>query len=119
MVTLREILQLNYTITLLKLDVRQPDLKLTEQVVIGKDYHPTVHQLGRKEFQYIDADINFHGRPNKRGFPEIAFDVDFKAIPKDYLDMEVKMIHLLTDRFGTGKGMMIWADVVPIQMRIK
>lgn len=116
MITLRDILKKNFTITLLNLDVRRPDGRLIEHVVIGKDYRPSNHQLGDKHFNYIEIDINKHGRVDKRGFSEIAYDVDFKAIPKKYLDMEVDIIRWLHERYGTNTGSELRADIVPIQM---
>lgn len=118
MITLKDILKLNPFVTLLKLDVRNVDRRLIKSVVIGKDYRPTSHQWGRKEFEYIDNDINKHGRADKRGFAEIAYDIDWKAIPKEYLDMEVDLLHSIYDRCGTNNGMELWADVIPTQMTL-
>ena len=33
----------------------------------------------REKLVYIDADINKHGRTDKRGFSEMAYDIDWKA----------------------------------------
>lgn len=119
MITLRDILKLNFTITLVELDVRQPDGKLLEQVAIGKDYRPTNHQLSDKCFNYIDADINRHGRVGRNGMSEMAYDVDFKAIPKKYLDMEVDLINSLRERYGNTNGSQLRATVIPIQMEME
>lgn len=118
MITLRDILKLNFTITLIELDVRQPDGKLIEQVTIGKDYRPTNYQLNDKYFNYIDADINRRGRVGRNGMSEMAYDVDLKAIPKKYLDMEVDSIDSLRERYGRTDGSQLRATVIPIQMEI-
>lgn len=121
MITLRDILKLNPFVTLLDLDVRDPDLRLLKKVVIGKDYRVTSAQLYdevKGKFKYIDTDINKHGRTDKRGFSEMAYDIDWKAIPKKYLDMEVDLIHSISDRYGTNTGMKLWATVIPIQMEL-
>ena len=116
MITLRDILKLNPFVTLLDLDVREADGRLIENVVIGKDYRPTSHQLGWKHFNYIDADINKHGRAGRNGMTEIAYDIDWKAIPKKYLDMEVDTLNWIHDRYGNAHGSELRANVVPIQM---
>lgn len=121
MITLRDILKLNPFVTLLDLDVRDPDRRLLKKVVIGKDYRVTSAQLYdevKGKFKYIDTDINKHGRTDKRGFSEMAYDIDWKTIPKQYLDMEVDLIHSISDRYGTNTGMKLWATVIPIQMEL-
>lgn len=121
MITLKDVLKLNPFITLLELDVRDPESRLLKRVIIGKDYRLTSHQLDderRDKLEYIDADINKHGRTDKRGFSEMAYDIDWKAIPKKYLDMEVDLIHAISDRYGVNTGMYIRATVIPIQMGI-
>lgn len=121
MITLKDILKLNPFVTLLELDVREPDLRLLKTVIIGNDYRVSSAQLydeAKGKFEYIDVDINKHGRVNKSGFSEMAYDIDWKAMPKKYLDMEVDLIHSITDRYGTNKGMKLWATVIPIQMEM-
>ena len=121
MITLKDILKLNPFVTLLDLDVRDPELKLLKHVIIGKDYRLTTHERDderRGKLEYIKVDINKHGRTDKRGFSEMAYDIDWKAIPKMYLDMEVDMIHWIHDRYGVNKGMLLRASVIPIQMGI-
>ena len=121
MITLKDILKLNPFVTLLDLDVRDPDTRLLKHVIIGKEYRLTSHQRDderRGKLIYIDVDINKHGRADKRGFSEMAYDIDWKAIPKEYLDMEVDMIHSVTDRYGVSTGMKLWVTVIPIQMRM-
>ena len=46
----------------------------------------------------------------------MAYDIDWKAIPKMYLEMEVDMIHSIRDRYGVNTGMVLRASVIPIQM---
>ena len=119
MITLKDILKLNPFVTLLDLDVRDPDTRLLKHVIIGKDYRRTKHQLDEErngKLEYIEVDINKHGRVDKRGFSETAFDIDWKAIPKMYLEMEVDMIHWLNERYGVSNGMLLRATVIPIQM---
>lgn len=121
MITLKDVLKLNPFVTLLDLDVRDPDLRLLKHVVIGNDYRVSSSQMYdevKGKFEYIEVDINKHGRTDKRGFSEMAYDIDWKAIPKQYLDMEVDMINHITDRYGTNKGMVLRATVIPIQMGI-
>jgi len=119
MIKLKDILKLNPFVTLLKLDVRDPDTRLLKRVIIGKDYKLTQHERDDErngKLEYIEVDINKHGRADKRGFSEMAFDIDWKAIPKMYLDMEVDMIQWLNERYGVSNGMLLQATVIPIQI---
>lgn len=119
MITLKDILNLNPFVTLLDLDVREPDQRLLKRVVIGKDYKLSTHERSdehRGKLEYIEADINKHGRPDKRGFSEMAYAIDWKAIPKMYLEMEVDMIQSISERYGVNTGMKLRATVVPIQI---
>ena len=119
MITLKDILNLNPFVTLLDLDVRGTDARLLKRVVIGKDYKLSMHERDdeRKDrLEYIEADINKHGRPDKRGFSEMAYAIDWKAIPKMYLEMEVDMIQSISERYGANTGMKLRATVVPIQI---
>lgn len=119
MITLKDILKLNPFVTLLELDIRDPDTRLLQWVIIGKDYRLSSHQLDderRGKLTYIDNDINKHGRVDKRGFSEMAFDIDWKAIPKKYLDMEVDMILSLSERYGVSQGTRLRATLVPVQI---
>ena len=61
MITLKELLQLNETVTLLKLYVRQPDGYLIRRSIIGQPYKLTRVQeddVEKGKLEYIDADIN-------------------------------------------------------------
>lgn len=123
MTTLRDILKICPFVTLLELDVRDTDLKLKKHVVIGKDYHVSVHQRDDERkgmFEYMPIDINKHGRPTgSSGFSEMAYAIDWKAIPKEYLDMEVETLCAVTDRYGVSKGDRLRAHIVPVQMRME
>lgn len=121
MVTLRDVLKMNPFITLLELYVRDPDSRLLKRVIIGQNYKLSTHEWHDEQngkLIYLDVDINKHNRPDKRGFSEMAYDIDWKAIPKMYLDMEVDILHSIGDRYGVNTGMKLWATVVPIQMEI-
>ena len=122
MITLRELLKLNETVTLLELYVREPNGNLIRRSVIGQPYQPSIHQRYDEErgrFEWLDVDINKHNRPNKVGQSEIAFGMDWKAIPKKYLDAEVTDIHWLRERYGSNEhGSVLDATIVPIQMRL-
>ena len=63
MITLKDILKLNPFVTLLDLDVRDPDTRLLKRVVIGKDYRLSAHERDdeyRDRLEYIEVDINKH-----------------------------------------------------------
>ena len=122
MIILKDILKLNPFVTLIDLDVRDAETRLLKHVVIGTGY--TVSPFQREEeskgkFEYINVDINKYGRVDKRGYSEMAYDIDWKAIPAMYLDMEVDMINQLRerwDRYGVNRGSQLRATVIPRQM---
>lgn len=121
MITLKELLMLNETVTLLELWVRQPDGRLITSSVIGQPYKVSVHQeydRDRDRFEHLDVSINKHLRPNKVGQSEIAYGIDWKAIPKKYLDAEVTCIHWLKERYKNKHGAVLCATIVPIQMEL-
>lgn len=65
MITLRELLQLNETVTLLSMYVRRPEGSLIRRSIIGRPYKLSSFQLDdidKGKLEYIDADINKYGR---------------------------------------------------------
>ena len=121
MLTLKELLELNETVTLLELYVREPDGHLIRRSIIGQPYKLTRFQeddMERGKLEYIDVSINKEGRVGKSGMTEIAFAMDWKAIPKKYLDAEVTSISWLQERYGNVRGMVLDATIVPIQLDI-
>ena len=98
MITLREVLKLNETVTMLDLDVRQPNGRLIEQ----------------KEIE----GFNTHGRPDKRGFSQAGYAIAWKEIPDKYLDSEVTTLMWIRERYGHKPGSVLKASIVPIQMEI-
>lgn len=119
MLTLKELLQLNETVTLLELWVRRPDGQLITKSIIGQPYKLTSHQLDdmdRGKLEYIDASINRYGRAGRSGMTEIAYGMDWKAIPKKYLESEVTDIHWIHERYGNVSGSVLHCTIVPIQL---
>lgn len=121
MLTLRELLQLNETVTLLELYVREPSGKLIKRSIIGQPYKLSRHQeddMDKGKLEYIDKSINKQGRAGKSGMTEIAFGMDWKQIPKKYLEAEVTDIHWLHERYGNTRGSVLDATIVPIQLEM-
>lgn len=119
MITLRDILKLNDTVTLLELYVRRPDGSLITRSIIGQPYHLSSHQLDdmdRGKLEYIDKSINHYGRVGRSGMTQIAYGMDWKAIPKKYLDAEVTDINWLHERYGNERGSVFNGTIVPIQI---
>jgi hypothetical protein len=119
MLTLKELLQLNETVTLLALWVRRPDGSLIIRSIIGQPYDLTRQQLDDMEkgkLEYLDADINKYGRAGRSGMTEIAYGMDWKAIPKKYLDAEVTDIGWLHERYGNVRGSILDCTIVPVQL---
>lgn len=121
MITLKELLQLNETVTLLKLYVRKPDGDLIRRSIIGRPYKLSRFQLDdidKGKLEYIDADINKQGRPGRSGMTEITFGMDWKAIPKQYLEAEVTEINWIHERYGNVRGSELDCTIVPAQLNM-
>ena len=119
MLTLKELLQLNETVTLLELWVRRPDGQLITKSIIGQPYKLTSHQLDdmdRGKLEYIDTSINRYGRAGRSGMTEITYGMDWKAIPKKYLESEVTDIGWIHERYGNVRGSVLDCTIVPIQL---
>lgn len=119
MITLRDILELNETVTLLELYVRRPDGSLITRSIIGQPYLLSSHQqddMCRGKLEYIDASINKYGRAGRSGMSEMCYGMDWKAIPRKYLDAEVTDIDWLHERYGNERGSVFHGTIVPIQI---
>lgn len=119
MLTLKELLKLNETVTLLELWVRRPDGSLIIRSVIGQPYRLTNIQLDdidRGRLEYLDVDINHYGRRGRSGMSETTYGMDWKAIPKKYLDAEVTDIGWIHERYGNERGSVLDCTIVPIQL---
>lgn len=121
MLTLKELLKLNETVTLLELWVRQPDGKLIVRSIIGQPYKLTSHQLhdmDRGKLEYIDASINKYGRVGRGGMTDGTYGIDWKPIPERYLNAEVTSISWLHERYSGVSGSVLDATIVPIQLEL-
>ena len=121
MITLKELIQLNETVTLLELYVRRPDNRLIKRAIIGQPYklsRQQEHDQSDGKLEYLDRSINKQGRPNRSGQTEMAYSMDWKQIPKEYLDAEVTDIHWLRERYGHVSGSVLDCTIVPIQLRL-
>lgn len=119
MITLRELLQLNETVTLLNMYVRRPDGSLIRRSIIGRPYKLSSFQLDdidEGKLEYIDADINRYGRPGRSGMSEMTYSMDWKAIPKQYLEAEVTEISWIHERYGNVRGSELNCTIVPVQL---
>lgn len=121
MLTLRQLLELNETVTLLELYVREPSGLLIRRSIIGQPYKLSRHQeddIDRGKLEYIDTSINYRGRMGRSGMTEIAYGMDWKKIPKSYLNAEVTDIHWLHERYGNVAGAELNATIVPVQLEM-
>lgn len=120
MVTLRDILELTWTVTELTLDVREPEHdKLIMSYIIGEgcnEDNATVHQkhrINKGELTMIDAKINWFGSKGSKGD---GWGNIWANIPKDLLEMEVT--HFIQCSRGSWNGSELIAHLTPIQIEI-
>ena len=123
MITLKELLQLNESTTLLDLTVRDFDGKMIRRSVIGKRYGRLSmyeeHDLSTGKLELIDESINIHGKTNSKGFSEMCYGMVWKAIPKHYLDAEVTVVGSWREHYGNVDGSVLHATIVPVQMMME
>lgn len=115
-VTLRDLLELTYTVTLISADVRRDDLRLVKSYLIGEGQNienATYHQckeVAEGRLVMIDRRINDHGK-EVRGVSEMGWGTDFKAIPADLLDMKVNHFSQ-SSRYGGKSGTMLVVHLI-------
>lgn len=115
MVTLKDILELTWTVTHLSLDVREPEHeRLIQSYEIGEgcnEENATVHErhrMAKGDLVMIDRKINYHGDNGKKGE---GWGTNFNNVPADLLDMQV--IHFRQTSRYDGEGTMITAHITP------
>ena len=94
MVTLREILDLTWTVTCLTVDVRTPEGRLIKCHRFGEGENEVnasmydYHRIKSGELELHDVKINHHG-DEVRGTSEMGWGTNFSVIPDELLDGEV------------------------------
>jgi len=124
MVTLKDILELTWTVTHLSLDVREPEHeRLIQSYEIGEgcnEENATVHQrhrMAKGDLVMIDKKINYFGTKKGKSV-ENGWGTIFDNIPADLLAMEVK--HFRQSSRGCWDGTALTAHITPAdQLSIK
>ena len=113
MTTLKEILELTWTVTELNVTVREPNGHLVKQYIIGEGCNEetaTVHQkhrINKGELEMIDRKINYFGDKGRHGD---GWGSKFTEIPKELLDLKVTYFRQ-SSRYGSWSGTMLNADL--------
>lgn len=106
MTTLKEILDLTWTVTELNVTVRDTKGYLIKQYIIGEgcgEETATVHQWHRiknGELEMIDRKINYFGDKGRKGD---GWGSKFNEIPKELLDLKVTHFRQ-SSRYGSYTG---------------
>lgn len=109
MITLRDLLDATWDVTLLRVDLRKPDGELIQRYILGEGQCEDIATAEQKsdmnagKLEMIDAKINHYGDIYKNGNWESGWGTNFKAIPKSLLDAEVVHFHQKS-RYGTNTG---------------
>jgi hypothetical protein len=117
MTTLRQILELTWTITDIIADLREANGQLIKTYKLGKGHNEetaTIYEksaINRGELELMDISINHHGRPTRGGQSEMRWGTDFKAIPDFLLDAEVTFFRQSSEHY-------LSVDLTPIQMTL-
>lgn len=113
MTTLKEILELTWTVTELDVTVREPNGHFIKQYIIGEgcnEESATVHQkhrMNKGELEMIDRKINYFGDKGRNGD---GWGSKFSEIPKQLLNL--KVIHFRqSSRYGSYTGTELTASL--------
>lgn len=117
MTTLRQILELTWTITSINADLRQECGQLIKTYKLGKGHNEenaTIHEksaMNKGRLELMDIDINHHGRKTRGGQSEMGWGTDFKAIPDFLLDAEVTFFRQSAENY-------LYVSLTPVQMAL-
>lgn len=123
MITLRDLLDATWTVTLLHVDLRKPDGELIQSYILGEGQCEDIATAEQKsdmhagKLEMIDAKINHYGDVYKNGNWESGWGTNFRAIPKNLLDAEVVHFHQKS-RCGTNTGSELSAWIRNSQLTI-
>ncbi len=112
MITLREIAEVFWTITEVRITARQPGTgRFLHEWVFGKDVLVSVHMRYAMEdgkLTIVDKKINAHGDAT-RGGSEIGWGLKTNLIQKELLDAPIT--RMTVSQWGGGRGHGISVDV--------
>lgn len=106
MTTLKEILELTWTVTELDVTVREPNGHFIKQYIIGEgcnEESATIHEkhrINKGELEMIDRKINYFGDEGRKGD---GWGSKFSEIPKQLLDLKVTHFRQ-SSRYGSWNG---------------
>lgn len=115
MTTLKEILELTWTVTELDVTVREPNGHFIKQYIIGEgcnEESATVHQwheIKKGKLEMIDKKINCFG-DKKGNSVESGWGSKFSEIPKELLDLKVTHFRQ-SSRYGSWNGSELTASL--------
>lgn len=99
MITIRELFKVTWSITKLRIAVRNADGILIHQFCLGEDCSPASlpqrlwwdYQAGK--LTACNTPINSHNKPTRNG-PEMGWGLEKDVIPPEILDAEVTILHM-------------------------
>ena len=106
MTTLKEILELTWTVTELDVTVREPNGHFIKQYIIGEgcnEENATIHEkhrINKGELEMIDRKINYFGDEGRKGD---GWGSKFSEILKQLLDLKVTHFRQ-SSRYGSWNG---------------
>lgn len=113
MTTLKEILELTWTVTELDVTVREPNGHFIKQYIIGEgcnEESATIHEkhrINKGELEMIDRKINYFGDEGRKGD---GWGSKFSEIPKQLLDLKVTHFRQ-SSLYGSWSGTVLDADL--------
>lgn len=118
MILLRDLLEVMFDVTEMEITARKPEGLRIHGFYFSKSDFSQLSQGTRDRIRYgettfIPGRMNVNGRRKKDGSSEIAYGVEFKAIPKELLDGEV--IHFLDRSAQHGRHLYVEIHIQELQ----
>lgn len=124
MITLRELFQVTWDITLVKIWAYTPDgeklkdgMRLIHKWIYGDDIQESVHQRYDREdgkLSIIEGRINHHGEPT-RGGAEIGWGVKEKIFPKGLIDAQITHLSMHSRYKGNGCEVFVYIELPELE----
>lgn len=117
MITLREIFDVTWDITEVRVTAREADLHLIHHWIYSGDIeHLSAHQWREQQdgsLSVIKTKVNFHGTP-VRGVSEIGWGVNLKAFQPEMLDARVDIMRMTPRSQGRGCSLTVEVTMNPV-----
>ena len=111
MITLNELFDVTWNITVLNITAREPGGRFLHEWLMGEGITESIHMRNDREdgkLTFMPVKINYHGDDNGRGTSEIGCGVKESLIPKELREAPVTHL-IMRERYHSGT--VVYCDV--------